>query len=494
MQSVQRHFGKYMKRSADEKTVSVLLKDFEDADQLLTRIIESSKAWREAWISILTHQARLFNELEGLYQPILGAGPDYQGHEPVETDEHTIARTARMRQECEELKNDLGQDLSMVDTQMIKPAQDAKDHLHSFKKTIKKREDKKLDFERYQNRVDTANKKSKPSDRDRATLTKAEADLSIALEAYSQADENLRQYLPAILTSVFSLLPHILTAQIQIQNTLLGHYYTSISNYCSQEGFPNPAPAMKDVIKAWEQAFKPTQHEAESLPLLASTKMVRVPMNNLTNANGYANGHRRPSAHSTLGQGNRTQSVSPARNLPPSPSYDTKPRISSSPSRPPLTTNGSHLLSPTSEVVASPSPQHSSYTTPMSMTTFAPAGPNMDYFSRDRLPSTTSTHSTSQSHTPYSTTPPSTTPLSSFSASIAKKKPPPPPPPRQPSQTRPPEVWVTALYDFQGQSAGDLSFKEGDRIKVVKAGDSKDDWWTGELRGRKGEFPGNYCE
>jgi amphiphysin len=53
---------------------------------------------------------------------------------------------------------------------------------------------------------------------------------------------------------------------------------------------------------------------------------------------------------------------------------------------------------------------------------------------------------------------------------------------------------VTALYDFQGQSAGDLSFKEGDRIKVVKAGDSKDDWWMGELRGRKGEFPGNYCE
>jgi len=38
MQSVQRHFGKYMKRSADEQQISVLLKDFEDADQLLARV------------------------------------------------------------------------------------------------------------------------------------------------------------------------------------------------------------------------------------------------------------------------------------------------------------------------------------------------------------------------------------------------------------------------------------------------------------------------
>lgn len=38
MQSVQRHFGKYMKRTADESQVSVLLKDFDDADKMLTRV------------------------------------------------------------------------------------------------------------------------------------------------------------------------------------------------------------------------------------------------------------------------------------------------------------------------------------------------------------------------------------------------------------------------------------------------------------------------
>ena len=38
MQSVQRQFGKYMKRTADEQQISVLLKDFEEADQLLGRV------------------------------------------------------------------------------------------------------------------------------------------------------------------------------------------------------------------------------------------------------------------------------------------------------------------------------------------------------------------------------------------------------------------------------------------------------------------------
>lgn len=75
-------------------------------------------------------------------------------------------------------------------------------------------------------------------------------------------------------------------------------------------------------------------------------------------------------------------------------------------------------------------------------------------------------------------------------AAAAKKKPPPPPPPRSASSHA---QYVTALYDFGGQGAGDLSFKEGDRIRVIKKTDSTDDWWEGELRGIKGSFPANYC-
>lgn len=37
MQSMSRQFGKFLPRTADESQVAVLLKDFEDADKMLTK-------------------------------------------------------------------------------------------------------------------------------------------------------------------------------------------------------------------------------------------------------------------------------------------------------------------------------------------------------------------------------------------------------------------------------------------------------------------------
>jgi hypothetical protein len=38
MQSVQRQFGRLMKRSADDNQVAILLKDFEQIDNLLNKV------------------------------------------------------------------------------------------------------------------------------------------------------------------------------------------------------------------------------------------------------------------------------------------------------------------------------------------------------------------------------------------------------------------------------------------------------------------------
>ncbi|RMD40663.1 hypothetical protein DV735_g4485, partial [Chaetothyriales sp. CBS 134920] len=466
MHSVQRRLGKYMRRTADETQVSVLLKDFEDADQLLAKIIESSRAWREAWILLLTHQHRMLIEFDTLYKPIVGAGPDYRGHVPVETPDHILARTARLKDECEELKTDLTADLGQVDSLIVQPAQVARDTLQTMRKTIKKREDKKLDYERYQSRVDAATKKNKPSDRDRSALAKAQADLGVATEAYNAADEHLRQSLPPILIAVFSLQPHLLAAQIQIQNSLLGHFYTTILNYCTQESLPNPAPPMDEVIRTWSDVFKPLQTEVESLPLLVNGKAVRSSMQ-LEPERELGTLHRvrtrTPSAVSL-----RSHSVSPARALTPSPSYEMGLRAKRSAAR--LSTAMPPSDAATSTVYGTP------LSTPLSSS--AASASTVDYFAvRGRQASATSNHSMSSVN---------------MTAAIAVKKKPPPPPPRAPSQQ--PFAFVTALYDFGGQGEGDLVFREGDRIKVLKSTERKDDWWQGELRGVKGSFPANYCQ
>lgn len=51
-----------------------------------------------------------------------------------------------------------------------------------------------------------------------------------------------------------------------------------------------------------------------------------------------------------------------------------------------------------------------------------------------------------------------------------------------------------ALYSFDAEQDGDLSFKKGDVIYVTKKSDSKDDWWSGKCHGKEGIFPANYIE
>ena len=118
---------------------------------------------------------------------------------------------------------------------------------------------------------------------------------------------------------------------------------------------------------------------------------------------------------------------------------------------------------------------------------------------------------TAASVSSYKTTASDTGSLSSIAG---KKKPPPPPPPKKKMLGRG-ETWVRALFPFEGQDNGDLVFKEGDKIKVLKKTESTDgmthfspkvppfenptnilltDWWEGEVHGRKGQFPANYTE
>ncbi|OAL69819.1 SH3 domain-containing protein [Trichophyton violaceum] len=475
MLNINRQFGKFMKRSADESQVSVLLKDFDDADKLLQKIIESSKAWRDAWSSIFTYQARLVQEFEQLYNPIVGASEPSSDHTPAVVPEHTLHRVVRLREEYDSLKADLVAEVSAVDDRIIRPAMDAREYLQPLKKVIKKREDKKLDFERYQGRVDSSRKKTKRSDRDNAALAKAEADLSKATDDYNAADDHLRSVLPGIITATFSILPHLLGAQIEIQNTLLALYYTVLHTYCEEQQLPSPPPPMEDIIQTFEEGFLGVQREIEGFNCVAGGKTARQPRTSGDQRNGnHASSNGRP----VIGAGGTLRKPSTSPNslsrLPSASSLDSRPRIGRYTSSSQLDTQS-----------ASEQPAHESLN-------------NNNNSAHHLAPAPTPPHNTPHyiPPIPTSTKPtqaaaPSMGGIASLAAAAAKKKPPPPPPPRTASTSQ--IQFVTALYDFGGQGAGDLVFKEGDRIRVIKKTDSTDDWWQGELRGVRGSFPANYC-
>jgi amphiphysin len=233
---------------------------------------------------------------------------------------------------------------------------------------------------------------------------------------------------------------------------------------------------MEDVIAQWNADFKPIQKEVESLNPIARGKVVHTSMVLDDPSN------RKSGTVTGLNIRNNVSSHIPGRRPssqmmitgPKSPSRPTENRIARIPS-----SGASPSLSRNEYEDAEQEPDRDSHLSPAytPRISHSPGGPTRDYFSRSRQPSQDSLQEVASP---------------ALSAIAVKKKPPPPPPKRLSSYQK--EIWVTALYSFDGQEAGDLSFREGDRIKVVKKTASTDDWWDGELRGHRGRFPANYCE
>jgi hypothetical protein len=144
-------------------------------------LIEASKGWRDAWVSILNIQATATTIFEELYQPIIGSSDGY-GQPPVMSTPEQLERTSNLRAAYAELKTDLLDEVGMMDSRVIRPATDAKEYLQPIRKTIKKRENKRLDWERYTDKVNSLTKKLKRSDRDNAALARAEEDLAKAAD------------------------------------------------------------------------------------------------------------------------------------------------------------------------------------------------------------------------------------------------------------------------------------------------------------------------
>ncbi|SCU79945.1 LADA_0B04170g1_1 [Lachancea dasiensis] len=63
-----------------------------------------------------------------------------------------------------------------------------------------------------------------------------------------------------------------------------------------------------------------------------------------------------------------------------------------------------------------------------------------------------------------------------------------------PPTSAPTAETVTALYDYQAQAEGDLTFPAGAVIEVVERTNDTNGWWTGLYNGYQGVFPANYVQ
>ncbi len=312
------------------------------------------------------------------------------------------------------------------------------------------------------------------------------------MQEFQVADDHLRETLPPIVQAVFSVIPPLLGCHVLVQNKLLGLYYTFLHNYCEEQGFPSPPPRMEQVVADWSATFKPVQQEIEAIPCIARGKTIHQsmrlgndgqPRQQSAAPPGEENGPKRSTSGLIPGAGSangtRQLRIPSAGSIPPvSPGAATDGSPDRSPRIPPSPGFGAHLRA--TDFTTATVLGREAQTPPALSPSVLRSKPSRDYFNNQPPISSTAT------------TPTFSPVFSSTGAVVAKKKPPPPPPPKRLPSGRPDE-FVIALYTFTGQGEGDLSFREGDRIKIVKKTQTEQDWWVGEINGARGSFPANYC-
>ncbi|KAI5807233.1 hypothetical protein BZA77DRAFT_352622 [Pyronema omphalodes] len=520
--TIHRTIGRWGERSADEASVAMIIKEVDDMDLLLGKLSEHTKTWRDSWTDILVNETRLVDSFHDVYQTIPRTGDSTIP--PEDTPQELMQRIATLHTSHNDLKNDMLEEVAKIETLLVAPIADCRGVIKPLKKAIEKRENKKLDFERFNKAVESSKKKQNKSDRDYASQAKNEAELEKAKLAYEIADEYLRVNVPPILAKIMEFLPLITESAIQVQFTLVQHSYSALYHYANDNGFTD---GDIEVIKSeWEDLFMPIKQQVETeLKIIAKGKAVSLPMNHI-----YDNSRLAKLPSIPMGRGKKPPPPPPstgAANGPSSPPRGREGSITSPKSGTSLhgRYSGAEDVSPAPPVTGTRPTFNRARASTTSTRDESPPPPlpgprpGNDTTERPRMlsygssynaggvtptplagltPSQLRASNTNNAATANLASPVSGVAIRSVSdggfaaAAAAKKKPPPPPPKKKFAGAN--ETWVKALFTFSGQDSGDLSFNEGDRIKVTKKTPSTDDWWEGEVHGRKGSFPANYCE
>jgi hypothetical protein len=521
---------------------------------------------------------------------------------PVETPLDLMQKIEKYQAFLKDLRDELIEDVKLVEQTVIDPLSELKKYMEPARRMLKRREGKKLDYERYHRDVENLKKKRARTDKENMSLQKAEQHMEATQQVYQAEDERLIEWAPPFLARISEaislLLQTLITAQVQV----LARSYTVFLNYSQSSDIQ--IHQTDHVVEEWEELFEPIKRHLESeIPTIKAGKAVRMPMNQLVASKAMlpVPGKFKRSAPPPPPPPNPPAGAKPligrTQTSPPSSSYASSERTLTGPPPPPPPIPGSGrppLRStntlPNYQRDESPPPPLPSNKPPPSrdgirpqksfsnLSVYEGASRNQGYrvpsggsvnlavgnsgqdgkpdWARLRPTSSSSRYSTNSDNAPgYAATESSATsyedtrsqisgtvtkssygrasgnqlnnaienslvaklnsrpgtaatnqflrPVSpgaqsvsstgtSASAIAAKKKPPPPPPKPKMIKKEDDGYYVIALYTFQAQAAGDLGFKEGDRIKVTRKTESTDDWWEGEINGRKGEFPANY--
>lgn len=423
---------------------------FQELETETKKLHDESKKYFEAINTMLSHQIEFSKAMIEIYQPISGRMSD--------PDSLVVRDNPEGVQACEEyasivkdLQETLAPELEMIESRIVRPANELLDVVKIIRKQVVKREHKKLDYDRHRTTLKKLQDKKDRTPKDEKAMWKAEGDCEAATQDYNYFNEMLKDELPKLFTLEREFIKPLFQSFYYMQLNIFYTLHEKMQG-CDIGYFD----LTRDIEEAFHAKRGDVQERAEKLSIVKfkTTGQRRPPK---YQARPALEGPNKPAGLLTQGTGTDAES---------STGY--------APSEPPSTTTAAAapLGSP---VALRPKP-----TTPY-------AGASHSH--------SNSLENNSHPPPPYSaglSSPPLTSPKpgSLAAAAAAKAKPPPPKPKPSRLSANPQVETVTALYDYSAQAEGDLSFRAGDVIEITTRTQNTNEWWQGKLQGRAGQFPG----
>ncbi|KAK9465474.1 hypothetical protein V1512DRAFT_292507 [Lipomyces arxii] len=465
-------------KSPEDLTIIDWTKAIAEAEKGIDEIIAHAKKFRDAWIAILSSQVSMAKDYKAMYEPI----PEEDETKSVRlTPPATMAAIIKYKDVIVEIQNAILPMLDSIDRMVVQRCVTMKGYIETIKKVLKKREHKKIDYDRYTNSLEKIQRKAKMSDKDEGHLEKTQKELEKATEDFRVHDEYVKDTLPKVIIQLSEFIAPLATLLFQTQTGILQISNDFLYPFAQQQGL---AHSERSVVDEWSEQFIPIQHQVEEgIATIRNGKAVKQPMtvrdsvaldqkikrvltvkknNNRPKGTGKDGVYRtfsdlNQSAHNSEGS-DYAESLS-GFSTPGSPVLLNSRTFSSTNS---IRSSNFETL-PKYQAVNVDSPKVVAGSTLWSST----STPESKLHSFDN----------SQSIDEATMEKPSPTDKQGISEDGAHAE----------------YDLMTAQYTFVGTQDTDLSFNVGDKVKVFMK--NEDDWWEGEtMDGKHGEFPGNYVK
>lgn len=378
---------------------------FAELEKETKKLHDESQKYFNAINGMLDHQIEFAKACAEVYKPISGRASDPDSY-VIDGNPEGIRACEEYENIVQELKASLKPELEMIESRVVKPADELLGIIKGVRKTASKRDHKQLDFDRHNATLKKLQEKKDKSLKDEKALYKAENDVEMATQEYEYFNSLLKEELPELFrlerefilplfqSFYYMQLNVFYTLHEKMQNIDIGYFDLTL-----------------DIEGAFEQKRGDIQQRAEQLSIVKfKTTGGPRPKPALKYQNRKAIENGRASSDAS----------SPSRRITMD-GYD---------SNPPPAYGESDLGRANS------------------------TGGNW--------------------------------------GAAAKAKGAPPPPKPKPSRLsgQPGVETCTALYDYEAQAEGDLSFTAGETIEIMSRTDNTNEWWTGRVGTRQGQFPG----